>query len=72
MCVFQLGMFSFWATVAFAPRLFVNCEELSQKTSKAILKFFVPYFMFVYVVGLTAPASMRFVTIILSYLATCS
>jgi hypothetical protein len=64
MCIFQLGMFSFWATVAFAPRLFVSSEELSRKTGKNILKFYVPYFIIVYAVGLTVPASMRFVTII--------
>jgi hypothetical protein len=64
MLVFQLGMFSFWATVAFAPRLFANPEELSQQTRKWIVRFYVPYFVGVYVVGLSVPERMRFGTII--------
>jgi hypothetical protein len=64
MFVFQLGMFSFWATVAFAPRLFINPDELSGKIGKSILKFYVPYFILVYIVSLLVPPGLRFVTII--------
>lgn len=64
MLVFQLGMFSFWATVAFAPRLFTNAGELSRRTRSAVLKFYVPYFIFVYAVSLLAPEPVKFVTVI--------
>lgn len=64
MTVFQLGMFSFWATVAFAPRLFLNPDELSRKTCKSILKFYLPYFMIVYLVSILAPETLKFIAII--------
>lgn len=64
MCIFQLGMFSFWATVAFAPRLFTNAQELSRKTGRAILKFYVPYFVLVYLISFLVPEQMRFVTVV--------
>lgn len=64
MLVFQLGMFSFWATVAFAPRLFLASREFSRRTRKSIMLFYVPYFTFVYVIGLSVPAEHRFATII--------
>jgi len=64
MSVFQLGMFSFWATVAFAPRLFISAKNLSRKTRGAILKFYVPYFVTVYVISFLVPEHMKFVVII--------
>lgn len=64
MFVFQLGMFSFWATVAFIPRLFLNPRELNQRIRKSILKFYIPYFIIVYIIGLAVPESLRFITII--------
>lgn len=64
MFVFQLGMFSFWATVAFIPRLFLNPGELNQRIRKSILKFYIPYFIIVYIIGLAVPESLRFITII--------
>jgi hypothetical protein len=76
MLLFQLGMFSFWATVAFAPRLWTNSSDLSRTVSKSILKFYLPYFLVVYVLGLAVPPQppeTRFWTIIplilLGYLA---
>jgi len=62
--VFQLGMFSFWATVAFTPRLFLVPHELNQRIRKSILRFYVPCFVLVYVVGLSVPANLKFKTII--------
>src|SRR5262245_26493710 len=47
MLVFQLGMFSFWATVAFAPRLFTKPDAVSRRTKRAILQFYIPYFVVV-------------------------
>jgi hypothetical protein len=67
MLLFQLGMFSFWATVAFAPRLLTNTSDLSRAVSKLILKFYLPYFLVVYMVGLAVPPQppeKRFWTII--------
>ena len=67
MLLFQLGMFSFWATVAFAPRLLTNSDDLSRSSSIAILKFYVPYFVLVYVIALAVPPQppeRRFWTII--------
>jgi hypothetical protein len=64
MSVFQLGMFSFWATVGFAPRLFLNPGELSRQARKSVLRFYIPYFILVYIISLSVPARMKFVTII--------
>jgi hypothetical protein len=72
MLVFQLGMFSFWATVAFAPRIFIDTREASQNTRRAILKFYIPYFLIVYLISLLVPEQLKFVMtivlIILGYL----
>lgn len=63
MLLFQLGMFSFWATVAFAPRLFLVSEERPGKIRKSIVAFYVPYFALVYAVGLLVPEHLRFATV---------
>jgi hypothetical protein len=75
MLLFQLGMFSFWATVGFAPRLFLSPLARATKIRKHILWFFVPYIVATYVIGLSVPGrgrsdfnpaegTARFVTII--------
>jgi len=64
MLVFQVGMFSFWATVSFAPRLFLGPRELDRRIRRSVLRFYVPYFLLVYVVGLSVPANLKFKTII--------
>jgi hypothetical protein len=64
MLAFQLGMFSFWATVAFAPRIFVDTSKVSQSIRRTILKFYIPYFLFTYIIGLLIPEQLRFVVII--------
>jgi hypothetical protein len=67
MLLFQLGMFSFWASVAFLPRLFMNPQDLSRNISRSILKFYVPFFALVYLLGLSIPPQppeKRFLTII--------
>jgi hypothetical protein len=61
---FQLGMFLFWATVAFVPRLFLASNERARKVRKSIVTFYVPYFILVYAVGLSVAADRRFVTIV--------
>jgi hypothetical protein len=64
MLVFQLGMFSFWGTVAFAPRLFNNMNELSKAIRSSILGFYIPYFVIVYLVGFIIPGQFKFPVII--------
>lgn len=67
MLLFQLGMFSFWASVAFAPRLMTSPQELSRNVSRSILMFYLPCFLLIYVIGLAMPQQppeRRFWTII--------
>lgn len=65
MLLFQLGMFSFWGTVAFVPRLFIRSDDQSVNTRRSILRFYVPYFLIVYLVALTVPDRMRFAATII-------
>ena len=66
MTLFQLGMFSFWGTVAFAPRLFIRSDAHSLSTRRSLLRFYIPYFLIVYLVTFTVSEQNRFaVTIIL-------
>lgn len=62
MLVFQLGMLSFWGTVAFAPRLFLNGR--GRATAKRMLRFYIPYFTLVYVIAFAAPERARFAIVI--------
>ncbi len=64
MFIFQLGMFSFWATVAFAPRIFIGSGETSQNTRRSILKFYIPYFLVSYGISFLVPNELKFITII--------
>jgi hypothetical protein len=64
MLIFQLGMFSFWATVAFAPTLFIDQDQAGTTIRTALLRFYAPYFAVVYVIALAVPDSLKFVTII--------
>jgi len=65
MALFQLGMFSFWGTVAFAPRLFTRPQKSNQDVRRAIVAFYVPYFAAVYGVAWFLPAERRFGIVIL-------
>ena len=49
MALFQVGMFSFWATVAYAPRLLLARDEPGRWARKAVIRFSVGYFALVYV-----------------------
>ncbi len=62
--VFQLGMFAFWASVAFLPRLFVSDGELQRRIRRPMLGFYLPYFFIVYVVAFAVPADLKFVAVI--------
>jgi hypothetical protein len=63
---FQLGMFAFWATVATAPRAFLDRSAPDRDARRRILRFSVPYYALVYLVGLSVPQRWRFGAIILS------
>lgn len=62
---FQLGMFAFWATVATAPRVFLDPDPSCRRARGRMLKFGVPFFVIVYAIALSIPASLRFGAIIL-------
>lgn len=64
MAVFQLGMFSFWATVAFVPRLFTAGCEPARSTCRSIVRFYVPYFSAVYLASAVVSAQRRFAVVI--------
>lgn len=64
MLALQVGMFAFWATVATAPRVFLDRRELGRQARRWIVRFFVPYFALVYSVGLSVPESLRFAILI--------
>ena len=64
MLAFQVGMFAFWATVATAPRVFLDHRGPGRQARRWIVRFFVPYFVLVYGVGLSVPESLRFPIII--------
>jgi hypothetical protein len=64
MFAFQVGMFAFWATVATAPRVFLDRRAPSRHARRSIVRFFIPYFALVYCVGLSVPARLLFAMII--------
>jgi hypothetical protein len=64
MALFQVGMFSFWATVAYAPRMLLSRDEGGRAIRKAVVWFSVVYFALVYVVAATVPGRWRFATVI--------
>jgi hypothetical protein len=64
MVLFQVGMFSFWATVAYAPRLLLGRDGPGRWARKAVVRFSLGYFSLVYVVAVAVPARLRFATVI--------
>lgn len=64
MLVLQIGMFAFWSTVAFAPTLFIDDDELRKTTRKALLRFYIPYFAIVYLIAAVGPKSAKPVILI--------
>jgi hypothetical protein len=64
MLVFQLGMFSFWATVAFVPRLFLSSTGADRQCFRSVARFYGAWFGCVYVIGLAAPEHLRFAVVI--------
>src|SRR6478672_8201528 len=64
MLAFQVGVFAFWATVATAPRVFLDRRAPGRQARRWIVRFFVPYFVLVDGVGLSVPENLRYPTII--------
>lgn len=64
MFLFQLGMFSFWTTVAFAPLLFVYADPMSRKTRRWLLRFYVPWMVLTYVLAAVVAPELRFGAVI--------
>jgi uncharacterized membrane protein len=64
MLAFQVGMFAFGATVATAPRVFLDRRAPASHAQRWIARFFVPYFVLVYGVGLSVLESLQYPTII--------
>ncbi|MBC8509882.1 MAG: hypothetical protein ISR58_13045 [Anaerolineales bacterium] len=50
--IFQFGIFNYWATVGFAPRLFLDHREFVKPIKKKFLRFYFIWFVCVYVLGL--------------------
>ena len=65
MFAFQVGMFSFWATVSFVPRLFIDERKKFNKIKRTMLKFYVTYFVLVYIIAFLLPLHARFAILIL-------
>lgn len=65
MFIFQVGMFSFWVTVSFVPRLFIDERNIFNKIKRKMLKFYVSYFVIVYIIAFLLPLYARFVILIL-------
>jgi hypothetical protein len=65
MFIFQVGMFSFWATLSFVPRIFIDERKIFNTIKKTLLKFFITYFAGVYIIAFLLPVYARFVIIIL-------
>jgi len=64
MALFQVGMFSFWAAVAYAPRMLLSRDEGGRAIRRAVVWFSVVFFALVYVIAGTVPGRWRFATVI--------
>jgi hypothetical protein len=60
--IFQAGMFFYWATVGFAPRLLLDVSEIVQPIRRVFSRFYIGWFGMVYVVGVfLLSGNLRFV-----------
>jgi hypothetical protein len=66
---FQVGMFAFWATVATAPRMFLDGHPASRLARRRTVRLGIPYLVLVYTVAFVAPARLRFGPVILLIVA---
>ena len=64
MFIFQVGMFSFWVTISFAPRILIDERKKFSNPRKTMLKFYISYFVIVYSIAFLLPPNLRFVILI--------
>ena len=64
MFIFQIGMFSFWVTISFVPRIFIDERKQFNAIKKTMLKFYVSYFVVTYIIASIIPPHLRFVVLI--------
>lgn len=64
MFIFQVGMFSFWATISLVPRIFIDERKRFSNLKKTILKYYISYFGIVYIIAFLLPPELRFVILI--------
>lgn len=70
MLVFQLGMFSFWGSVAFAPRLLLDERNSIVAVRKMYKRFLIAGYAFIYFITVLASGGPQFAVGIISVLAT--
>lgn len=64
MFIFQVGMFSFWVTISFAPRILIDERKIFSNLRKTVLKFSISYFVIVYSIAFLLPPHLKFVILI--------
>ncbi len=70
MVIFQLGIFSFWGGVAFAPKLVLDARDSVSRVKRWYKRFLVLGFVSIYLVTFSASRDAKFVAGIGSVLAT--
>jgi hypothetical protein len=70
MVIFQLGIFSFWGGVAFAPKLILDVRDSVSRVRRWYKRFLVFGFVSIYLVTFSASRDAKFVAGIGSVLAT--
>ena len=70
MLIFQLGMFSFWGGVAFAPQLLLDKRDSVSRVRKSYLRFLIGGMAVIYGLTFLVPEKARFLASIASVLAT--
>ena len=70
MLIFQLGMFSFWGGVAIAPQLILDKRDSVSRVRKSYLRFLIGGMAVIYGLTFLVPEKARFLTSIVSVLAT--
>jgi hypothetical protein len=67
---FQLGMFSFWCTVAFAPRICLDGRERLAGIRRAFVWALILGFVLIYGVAFAVPKDVRFAAVLTVVLLT--
>lgn len=67
--VFQVGMFSFWGSVAFAPRLLLDQRSSVAAVRKLYKRFLIVDYAFIYFITLLSSGGVQFAVGVISVLA---